>query len=111
MKVVELQRRALPHFHAVIRLDAAAEPGQAPAAPDTTISAEDLVDLVHRGATETVLTLPDDKTLRFGDQIDIKVITTPSEEHGHDRQMSVRHDRSVSSWIRRAVEHELRHPA
>jgi len=90
MKVVELQRRAVPHFHAVIRLDAASEPGQSPAAPETSVSAQDLVELVHQAAIETALALPDDKTLRFGDQIDIKVITTPSEEHGNDRQMSGR---------------------
>ena len=30
MKVVELQRRGLPHFHAVIRLDAAPEAGRPP---------------------------------------------------------------------------------
>ena len=90
MKVVELQRRAVPHFHAVIRLDAASEPGQAPAAPDTSVSAHDLVELVHQAAIETALALPGDKTLRFGDQIDIKVITTPSGNHGDDRQMSGR---------------------
>jgi hypothetical protein len=100
MKVVELQRRALPHFHAVIRLDAASGPGQAPAAPDTTISAQDLVELVHQAVTETALALPGDKTLRFGDQIDIKVITSPSEKHGNDRQMS---GRKIASYLAKYV--------
>jgi hypothetical protein len=100
MKVVELQRRAVPHFHAVIRLDAASEPGQAPAAPDTTISAQDLVELVHQAATETALALPGEKTLRFGDQIDIKVITTPSEKHGNDRQMS---GRKIAGYLAKYV--------
>jgi hypothetical protein len=100
MKVVELQRRALPHFHAVIRLDAASEPGQPPAAPDTSISAQDLVELVHQAATETALALPGDKTLRFGDQIDIKVITIPSGNHGNDRQTS---GRKIASYLAKYV--------
>ena len=90
MKVVELQRRGLPHFHAVIRLDGASVPGQPPAAPDTTISAQDLVELVHRAATETALAVADDNTLRFGEQIDVKIIINPSREHGSDSQSSGR---------------------
>jgi hypothetical protein len=100
MKVVELQRRALPHFHAVIRLDAASEPDQPPAAPDTTISAQDLVELVQQAATETALALPDDKTLRFGNQIDIKVITIPSGKHGNDRQTS---GRKIAGYLAKYV--------
>jgi hypothetical protein len=100
MKVVELQRRALPHFHAVIRLDAAFEPDQPPAAPDTTISAQDLVDLVHRAASETGLVLPDDKTLRFGEQIDVKVIRNLSGQHGYDRQMS---GRQIAGYLAKYV--------
>jgi hypothetical protein len=33
VKVAELQRRAIPHFHAVIRLDAPPEPGESPTPP------------------------------------------------------------------------------
>ena len=51
MKVVELQRRGLPHFHAVIRLDAASEPGQPPSAPASSITAPDFVALVRKAAT------------------------------------------------------------
>jgi hypothetical protein len=90
MKVVELQRRALPHFHAVIRLDAASEPGQPPAAPDTTVTAQDLVVLVRHAATETALALSGDKSLRFGEQIDIKIITSADGQQGNDSQMSGR---------------------
>src|SRR6202022_3840279 len=46
------------------------------------------------------LALPDDKTLRFGDQIDIKVITTPSEKHGNDRQMS---GRKIAGYLAKYV--------
>ena len=76
MKVVELQRRALPHFHAVIRLDASGEPGEPPLAPDTTVSAQDFVVLVRQAAIETAVAGPSDKTMRFGEQIDVKIITS-----------------------------------
>jgi hypothetical protein len=100
MKVVELQRRALPHFHAVIRLDAASEPGQPPAAPDTAISAQDLVELVHQAATETALAVPGDKTLRFGEQIDVKIITNPSGKQGNDSQLS---GRQIAGYLAKYV--------
>jgi replication initiator protein RepSA len=100
MKVVELQRRALPHFHAVIRLDAASEPGQPPAAPDTTVTAQDLVELVHQAATETALAVAGDNTLRFGDQIDIKVITSPNGQHSDDRQIS---GRQIANYLAKYV--------
>jgi hypothetical protein len=100
MKVVELQRRALPHFHAVIRLDAVSEPGQPPLAPDTTITAADLVDLVHQAATETALAVPGDKTLRFGEQIDIKIIKNPSGKQGSDSQLS---GRQIAGYLAKYV--------
>jgi hypothetical protein len=100
MKVVELQRRALPHFHAVIRLDAASQPGQPPAAPDTTISAQDLAVLVRQAATKTALALPDGKTLRFGEQIDIKVIVTGYGKQNDDSQTS---GRQIASYLAKYV--------
>jgi hypothetical protein len=78
----------------------ASEPGQPPAAPDTTISAQDFVELVHQAATETGLALPDDKTLRFGEQIDIKVITNPSGSQGNDKQMS---GRQIAGYLAKYV--------
>jgi hypothetical protein len=74
MKVVELQRRGLPHFHAVIRLDAASEPGQPPSPPDTTVGAGDFAALVRQAAIAIEITVNGDKVLRFGDQLDIKII-------------------------------------
>jgi hypothetical protein len=59
-----------------------------------------LVELVHQAATETALALLGDKTLRFGDQIDIKVITTPSGKHGNDRQMS---GRQIAGYLAKYV--------
>ena len=100
MKVVELQRRALPHFHAVIRLDAASEPGQPPAAPVTTVTAKDLVDLVHRAATDTALAVLNNKTLRFGEQIDVKIITSPSGKQSNDSQLS---GRQIAGYLAKYV--------
>jgi hypothetical protein len=74
MKVVELQRRGLPHFHAVVRLDAASEPGQPPSPPDTTVGAGDFAALVRQAAIAIEITVSGDKVLRFGDQLDIKII-------------------------------------
>jgi hypothetical protein len=64
MKVLELQRRALPHFHAVIRLDAPSEPGQPPASPDTTVSAQDFVFLVRRAAINSPSPIPARRQVR-----------------------------------------------
>jgi hypothetical protein len=100
MKVVELQRRALPHFHAVIRLDAASEPGQPPAAPDTSISAQDLAVLVGQAATKTALALPGNKTLQFGEQIDIKAIMTADGKQNDDSQTS---GRQIASYLAKYV--------
>lgn len=74
MKVVELQRRGLPHFHAVIRLDAASEPGQSPSPPDTSIGTGEFAALVRRAAVAIEIKVTGDSVLRFGDQLDIKII-------------------------------------
>ena len=42
VKVAEIQRRAIPHFHAVIRLDAPPVPGEPPTPPVSSITATDL---------------------------------------------------------------------
>jgi hypothetical protein len=55
MKVVELQRRGLPHLHAVIGLDAAPEASRPPSVPDTAVSAHDFAVLVRQATTETTL--------------------------------------------------------
>ena len=75
VKVVELQRRGVPHFHAVIRLDAASPPGQVPSPPDANLDMADFVGLVRRASVETKLAIGNDVTLRFGEQLDIKSIS------------------------------------
>jgi replication initiator protein RepSA len=74
VKVVELQRRGVPHFHAVIRLDAAAPPGEEPSPPECTLDTGDFVEVVRRAAVETKLAIGNDTVLRFGEQIDIKPV-------------------------------------
>jgi len=100
MKVVELQRRALPHFHAVIRLDGPSERGEPPSAPDTTLSAHHFAILVRQATTETALVLPGDRTLRFGEQIDIKTITTASRKDDNDSQIS---GRQIAGYLAKYV--------
>jgi hypothetical protein len=76
VKVAELQRRAIPHFHAVIRLDARTiTPGEGLAPPQTNLTAQQLIWLVRRAAAATELVLNEDQVLRFGEQIDIRLIT------------------------------------
>ena len=79
VKVAEMQRRAIPHFHAVIRpLDAPREAGELPTPPVSSITATELAMLVQRAAPTVILTLtdpdcPDDGdglVLRFGTQTD-----------------------------------------
>jgi hypothetical protein len=104
LKVVELQRRALPHFHAVIRLDANGEPDEPPSAPDTTISARDLVLLVRQAATETALAVSGDNIVRFGDQVDIKIITTARAAEVNDGQISGRQiARYLAKYVTKSV--------
>jgi hypothetical protein len=74
IKVVELQRRGVPHFHAVIRLDAASAPGDEPSPPEPHLDMADFVDLARDAVVRTKLRLDDDRTLRFGEQLDIKAV-------------------------------------
>jgi hypothetical protein len=90
MKVVELQRRGLPHFHAVIRLDAASEPGQPPSPPDTRISTGDFAALIRQAAIAIEMSVSGDKVLRFGDQLDIKIIRCTDTGEGRDAGVSSR---------------------
>jgi hypothetical protein len=71
VKVVEMQRRALPHYHTVIRLDDAAEV----APPQLDICASELGALVRRAGSQVMLTVRSKQgptTLRFGEQLDVR---------------------------------------
>ena len=79
VKVVELQRRGVPHFHAVIRLD------------DSTLSATELTAIVHQAAASVRLDVPgfggELVTLRFGSQTDVQPLLIAVGE-GDDRRVA-----------------------
>lgn len=74
VKVAELQRRAIPHFHAVVRLDAPPVPAKPTTTAVSSITAADLVVVVQRAAHAVTLTVTvperpgdgDARVLRFG---------------------------------------------
>ena len=79
VKVVELQRRAVPHFHAVVRLDGTADPGSPPEPPETALTVGDLAALVVQAITAVRLTVPAPAGtvhLRFGPQTDVQPLQT-----------------------------------
>ena len=88
VKVAEMQRRAIPHFHAVIRLDAPPVPGEPPTPPVSSITAADLAVLVQRAARAVTLTVTDPdspgdgdgRVLRFGTQTDTQPLE-PNQGH------------------------------
>ena len=67
VKVTELQRRAIPHFHAVIRLDAPPVPGEPPMPPVTSITSADLAVLVQRAAHGVTVRVTDPDNPGDGD--------------------------------------------
>jgi hypothetical protein len=78
VKVVELQRRAVPHFHAVVRLDAVTGPGP-PEPPETVLSAVELAALVAQTVTAVRLNVsgPTGSVVsRFGAQADVQPLRT-----------------------------------
>lgn len=87
VKVVELQRRGVPHFHAVIRVDDA-----------TALTAADLAALIHRAATSVRLEVPgfggELVTLRLGSQTDVQ----PLRFHAGEDD-----DRRVASYLAKYV--------
>jgi hypothetical protein len=80
LKVVEMQRRAIPHFHSVIRLDAQGEPDEHLTPPSSAVDARELAVLVHRAAARARLRVSGPGgslvTVRFGTQIDTQVLIT-----------------------------------
>jgi hypothetical protein len=110
VKVAELQRRAIPHFHAVIRLDAPPVPGEPPTAPVCSINATDLAMLVQRAARAVTLTVTvpdspcdgDGRVLRFGTQTDTQPLQ-PNQGDGPGEVMPRRSGRSVAAYLAKYV--------
>lgn len=81
VKVVELQARAIPHHHTVIRLDAApTERDETVAVPHTSITSAELAALVAIAAGQVRLTVPAGdgqyRVLSFGERIDTQPLTS-----------------------------------
>jgi hypothetical protein len=78
VKVMEMQARAIPHFHAIIRLDDAGD-APSPEPPHTDLSAASLGALVTRAAGRAHLSVFDQggtlRELVFGSQIDVQPLT------------------------------------
>lgn len=87
VKVVELQARGIPHYHAVIRLDATpTERDEAVAAPVTSITATELAAAAQIAAGQVRLTVAyadgGSRVLRFGEQVDTQPLTSDPAPSG-----------------------------
>ncbi len=110
VKVTELQRRAIPHFHAVIRLDAPPVLGEPPTPPATSITSADLAVLVQRAAHSVTVrvTDPDNpcdgdgRVLRFGPQTDTQPLE-PARDTGSGAVTPPRSHRSVAAYLAKYV--------
>jgi hypothetical protein len=90
VKVAEYQRRAVIHYHALIRLDPRDEDSSGTAESGSALSGEELAALVLQAAHRVRLSVTvepaadtrgqgdtcEDRVLRFGAQIDTRVLTT-----------------------------------
>ena len=109
VKVTELQRRAIPHFHAVIRLDAPPVPGEPPTAPAASMTSADLAALVQRAAHRVAVRVTDpdnpangdDRELRFGTQTDTQPLEAATTHAGEVTPRRSR--RSVAAYLAKYV--------
>ena len=82
VKVVEMQARAIPHIHALIRLDPTTSGGDSDTSDwGSPVSPTELAALIQQAARSVTLTVDDDTTglsrvLRFGTQIDTQPIVS-----------------------------------
>jgi hypothetical protein len=81
-------------------MDAASEPGQPPSPPDMSINVNDLVALVRRAAIAIEITVTGDKALRFGDQLDIKIIRCTDTDEGVEAGVS---SRQITAYLAKYV--------
>jgi hypothetical protein len=114
VKVAEMQRRAIPHFHAVIRLDGPPVPGEPPTPPGSSITAVELAVLVARAARAVTLTVfaphqpggggddGDGRVLRFGAQTDTQPVE-PNPPTAPDGTGPRRTGRSVAAYLAKYV--------
>lgn len=86
LKVVELQARAVPHIHALIRLDPRHDNHDGTIDDDweSPLSATDLAAIIQHAARAVSLTVHDPtddgvRVIAFGSQIDTQPVTRPSD--------------------------------
>ncbi|MCA4723066.1 MULTISPECIES: replication initiator [Mycobacteriaceae] len=105
IKIIELQARAIPHIHALIRLDPSENSRDDPDQTDweSPISAGELATIIQHAARTVTLTVDDpctDGTVRaiaFGTQIDTHPVTAPNESMNYaSTQNNSPQDRSLS---------------
>jgi hypothetical protein len=110
VKVTELQRRAIPHFHAVIRLDAPPVPGEPPTAPATSMTSADLAALVQQAAHGVIVRVVDPENpanrdgreLRFGTQTDTQPLEAATATQAGEATPR-RSRRSVAAYLAKYV--------
>ncbi|GJO45740.1 putative plasmid replication initiator protein [Mycobacterium marinum] len=117
IKIVELQARAIPHIHALIRLDPQDDPDQT--VWESPISAGELATIIQHAARTVTLTVNDPtaddggRTIRFGTQIDTQPLTAsakpvksapPEPGSGTDRSLS---GRRVARYLAKYVTKSL----
>ena len=109
VKVTEMQRRAIPHFHAVIRLDEPSLPGQPPTPPNSSITVSDLALLIHQAASGVALNVADpagvteihSRVIQFGTQTDAQPLQSDSTDC--DATTPRQSPRSVAAYLAKYV--------
>ncbi|PBA13772.1 plasmid replication initiator protein [Mycobacterium avium] len=83
IKIIELQARAIPHIHALIRLDPHDEPDETDW--ESPVSATALATIIQHAARTVTLAVDDPgadgavRVIAFGTQIDTQPVTAPNE--------------------------------
>jgi hypothetical protein len=112
VKVVELQARAIPHYHTVIRLDATpcGDADEPVAPPQTSITATELAAVAQIAAGQVRLTVADvdggSRVLRFGEQVDTQPLTSGPALSGATDPAGGDHDataRQVAGYLAKYV--------
>lgn len=105
VKVVEMQLRLAPHYHAVVRLDLP------PTTSQPTVTSGDLEVLLRRAAANTAMQAPgpdgDMIAVRFGHQLDMQHLSAASTSNLDAGENA----RRVSAYIAKYVTKSLSGPA
>jgi len=79
LKVAELQRRGLVHFHVVLRADGPGDPGEP---VPSWLSIELLRRVVRQSIRKSSVVVPDREDYRWGQLLDVQDLGTQSEDTG-----------------------------